>query len=491
MTKNNTSNYNQALWLGIGQLCTFALSFISAAILSRYFDKQEYGTYKQILYVYTTLSSLFTIGLPSVFAYFIPRLNNGQQKTLITSLNRIFLFLGLLFSISLYILSKPIADLLNNPELAVGLKIFSPFPLFTLPTMGVEGIYTALKKTKNIALYQIVSKTLMIICIITPVVFFNSSYRVAIIGWGIASFITFLIAMYMKNRPYVKVQKELVPNMYKTIFDYSLPLMGAFVAGFFIASADQFFISRFYGTETFALYSNGSLSIPIATMVSSSVKQVLLPFFSQADANGTMNSTVQTYNNAVSKSATLVFPMLIFCMFYTREIMAFIYGNQYVESDTFMRFHIIRDFVEVFPYYSVLLAIGSSKFYMYMHVFGALFVWLFDLIVVKTHLDASYIVLVRSAFYILSSIIAFKFIFRRTKVNLISHRLLKKLLIIFIHCFISVCIVFYISNSQLSGFNNLLILVISAILFYSIIIISGRFIKINYIESFQLLLKRK
>lgn len=52
MSRENTSNFNQALWLGIGQLCTFVLSFLSAAILARYFDKQEYGTYKQILYIY-------------------------------------------------------------------------------------------------------------------------------------------------------------------------------------------------------------------------------------------------------------------------------------------------------------------------------------------------------------------------------------------------------------------------------------------------------
>ncbi len=138
---NKNSNFNQALWLGIGQLCTFAIAFFTAPILARYFDKVEYGTYKQILYVYTSLQSLFIMGLPSVFAYFIPRIKTEQQKALINRLTLYFLLIGLCFSVVLYLCSDWIGELLNNPELGVGLKLFSPFPLFTLPAMGVEGIY--------------------------------------------------------------------------------------------------------------------------------------------------------------------------------------------------------------------------------------------------------------------------------------------------------------------------------------------------------------
>ena len=138
-SNNNTSNFNQAVWLGIGQLCTFAIAFLTAPIMARYFDKVEYATYKQILYVYTSLQSLFTMGLPSVFAYFIPRINEQEQKYFINRLTMYFLIIGAVFSISLYFSADLLARLMNNPELALGLKIFSPFPLFTLPAMGGRG----------------------------------------------------------------------------------------------------------------------------------------------------------------------------------------------------------------------------------------------------------------------------------------------------------------------------------------------------------------
>ena len=172
-----SSNFHQVLWLSLGQFFTLALGFVSAAILSRYFDKAEYGTYRQILYVYTTLVMIFTAGLPAVFSYFIPRFSMGQGKRLVNKITYIFLILGAAFSLLLFFGADVLAGILKNPELAIGIKIFSPFPLFTLPTMGVEGIYTALRKTKYIAIYQAINKILMLLCIVLPVILFNGTYR--------------------------------------------------------------------------------------------------------------------------------------------------------------------------------------------------------------------------------------------------------------------------------------------------------------------------
>jgi O-antigen/teichoic acid export membrane protein len=490
---STSSNFNQALWLGIGQMGTFALTFISAAILSRYLSKEEYGTYRQVLYVYTTMMSIFTIGLPTVFYYFIPRLNISQQKTLVNSLNKMFLLLGALFSIALYLLSSTIAELLKNPELAIGLKIFSPFPFFTLPTLGVEGIYTALRKTKIVTFYQIFSRVLMLLFIVLPVVLFNTNYIFAIIGWGVASFLTFVLAMHLKRSPYVKIEAEIIPNMYRTIYDYSLPLMGAFIAGFFISSADQFFISRYYGTEAFAEYSNGCLSIPIVAIIAISIKKVLLPIFSKADVDGKINDATQIYVSAVNKSINLVFPIIIYAMYFAKEIMIIIYGIDYAASGSYMKYYLIRDFLEVLPYFSVFLALGMSKVYLHMHIFGALFVWSFGFIVVKLGFDPSMIVLVRSVFYMICTVYAMIYLYKKKNINLLPRKVVKQILIVLTHS--SICgylIYIFFKPIIVSISSPILIVNITLLTYYILIIITGSLIKINYLESvFRLLKKNK
>lgn len=489
MSRENTSNFNQALWLGIGQLCTFVLSFLSAAIFARYFDKQEYGTYKQILYIYTTMQSLFTMGLPSAFAYFIPRMNANEQKSLVNGLTRIFLLLGVVFSLSLFFLAKPISIWLNNPELAVGIKIFSPFPLFTIPAMGVEGIYTALKKTKSIAVYNIASKAMMLACIVIPVIVFHTTYRGAILGWGAASFITFLIAMYMKNKPYTKIKQELVSNMYNAIFDYSLPIMGACAFGFCIHAADQFFVSRYYGTEAFAEYSNGCLSIPIVAMIASSVKSVLLPLFSKADAERSMEKAVTTYNNALYESVKIVFPILVFSMFFAVELMVLIYGEKYAVSGTYLRFYMLKDFIDVFPYLAVLLAIGESKFYMQTHFIAAVYVWALDYMFVRFGAPAYVIMLVASTSQYLIRFTSFVHIKRKSGFSLINKQILVFISKILLHCSVCLVPIFLLLHKVVYLSSPFVIIAIAAILFYAILLPTGLMLKIDYTTSIKKLLK--
>jgi len=202
MQKNNTV---QAIWIGLGSLSSFALAIVSAAILSRYFDKEEYGTYKQILYVYNTLLVIFSAGLPRVFGYFLPRYNLAQGKDIVWKISKVLLIAGAAFSLFLFIFSGLIADILKNPELSTGLKYFSPIPLLLLPTLGIEGIFSTYQKTIYIAIYNVTTRILMLLFIVLPVIIFKGSYLYAIYGWIIVSIISLLIAFYFKNIPFKKV----------------------------------------------------------------------------------------------------------------------------------------------------------------------------------------------------------------------------------------------------------------------------------------------
>ena len=71
MTKSNNSS--QATWIALGQFCAYAIGIVSPMILCRYFDKCDYGTYKQVMFVYNTLLTIFTLGLPRAYSYFIPQ----------------------------------------------------------------------------------------------------------------------------------------------------------------------------------------------------------------------------------------------------------------------------------------------------------------------------------------------------------------------------------------------------------------------------------
>lgn len=489
---NTASNTQQVLWLALSSFSSIALGFISAAILSRYFDKTEYGTYKQILYVYFTLQTIFTMGLPSVFSYFIPRYSHEEGKYFVNKINMIFIILGLMLSLVLYFSSGLIAQFLNNDELSAGLKIFSVFPLFTLPALGVEGLYTALKRTKYIAIYNTISKLLMLACIIIPVVFLEGDYKTAIIGWGVASFIIFLYAMYVKSKPYFKISSQRIVKFYSTVFNYSIPLMAASLAGFFIVSSNQFFISRYYGTAVFAEFSNGFIPLPLIGMIGGSVKSVLLPVFSKAQHNNNLINALKSYESAVVNSVILVFPLILFCFVYATDIIVFVFGNLYENSAPYFRVSLTRDIFELLPYSSVLLATGHSKIYFKAHLVSAVVLLSFSYFISKLSFEPIALVCLFVFIEIVRHIYFLYFIYKREQINLVPFDMLKKAVIIFLHISMVLFVVFIFSKLILPPYFSLLFkIIINLMLFYSLILLTQRFVRINYLNPVLHMIKNR
>ena len=329
--KQSTSNSVQAFWVAAGSFSSFGLAIISAAILSRYLNKAEYGTYRQIIYIYSTLLVIFAAGLPGVFSYYLPRFNRSQGKVIVLKISRMLLLFGLLFSITLYLLSNVIAEILKNPELAQGLKYFSPIPLLLLPTMGIEGIFSSYKKSEYIAIYNTATRLMMLLFIVLPVILFRGTYLYAIYGWLAASVVILLFTIYFRQIPFKQVTSEHADLPYKKIFSYSLPILISSLAGIAIRSADQFYISRFFGAVTFAEFSNGFVELPFVGMVTAAVSTTLFPEFSRLfhEQMG-FSRIVELWRSALLKSAMIIYPLVVFFIINSNFIIEILYTSAYL-----------------------------------------------------------------------------------------------------------------------------------------------------------------
>ena len=346
------------------------------------------------MYVYNTLLTVFTLGLPKAYAYYLPKYSVDFSKDIINKVTRLFFILGAAFSLTLLLFAGTIASILNNPDLKTALILFSPTPFFLLPTMGMDTIYASFRRTKQLAFYTIATRILTIICTILPVILFSGSYIHAIIGFDVASLLTFILALYLINLPVKGVEHKKSPLTYKSVLKFALPLLYASLWGLIIASADQFFISRYYGNEAFADYSNGFMELPFVGMVIGSVSSVLLPVFSGMDrGTGMNNEIIEVWNNALIKSAKLIFPMLIYGAFFAVPIMTCMYGDLYRQSAVYFVIKNLSGLFFIIPFHPIILAIGKTSEYAKVHMFMAFVVVLVELLVCKTLDSAVFIAL--------------------------------------------------------------------------------------------------
>ena len=320
---NSKSNTIQAFWVAFGSVISYTFILLSSMILSRYFTKGDYGTYKQVMYVYNSLLVVFTLGLPRAYSYFLPRVPITEAKSVINKITYLFFLLGLIFSLVLYFGSSTISTVLKNPDLNYALKVFSIVPLFMLPTMGVDGILATFKKSKYIVVYKGLSALFQLISVSVPVIFFKGDYLSAIFGFTVSSFLIFIVALYLKNMPVKNEIKEKTTISYKDIFKFSIPLLTASLWAILMNAADQFFISNYFGKEVFAEFSNGWLDLPFVSMIVGATSTVLLPVFSKI-VNENENAYLQIkpiWKNTFEKTVMIIYPLLMYCMVFSENIM--------------------------------------------------------------------------------------------------------------------------------------------------------------------------
>ncbi|MFO7851421.1 MAG: oligosaccharide flippase family protein [Bacteroidota bacterium] len=485
----NKSNTGQAFWVATGSFSSFALSIISAAILSRYLSKTEYGSYRQVIYVYNTLLVVFTAGLPRVFSYFLPRYNLSEGKEIVIKISRVLLFTGLAFSIFLFICSDLIAVILKNPELSRGLKFFSPVPLLLMPTLGIEGIFSTYKKTIYIALYQIITRMLMLLLIVLPVIIFSRSYLNAIYGWILGSMIILVIAYFFKGIPFRGVSLEKSGLGFKEILSYSLPLVSASIAGTIYRSANQFYISRYFGPEVFAEFSNGFIIIPFVSMITGATSTVLMPAFARIiHEKGDVSKITTLWQNALGKSAILIYPIVIYFLFYSEEVVTIVYSEAYTASSVYFSIAMVLSFFNIIVFTPLLLALGESKFYARMHYGLAITTWLVQYIVIILFDSPAVVAISYVIIAICGLFIAIWYVAKKLKVTFFSLFPVSRLFIIAMHSFISLLIVDLLFRIILPEVIDILFLTIVGAAFLCVLLISAKLVKINYLEIIKPLL---
>ena len=275
----NKSKSVQVFWIALGKLSSFALAFVSAAILSRFLSKEDYGTYKQVMYIYSSFLLIFTAGLPDSLTYFLPKLNHAEGKSLVNQYEKLFFGLGIIFSLFIYFGADWIAAVLKNNALGEALRIYSPVPLLLLPTFCMESVYVREQKSFYIAFYTVFSRILVLSCIVLPVLLYRADCYTALRGLVFSSFCMMIVALILIYKPYRGVKAIHSSIGLKDVFKYSIPLLGGDLCMMLFSSSDQFYVSRYFGEIVFAEFSNGFIPFPLTPMIVGAVTSVLIPLF--------------------------------------------------------------------------------------------------------------------------------------------------------------------------------------------------------------------
>lgn len=143
-----------------------------------------------------------------------------------------------------------------------------------------------------------------------------------------ASVVSGAVGLWLSYSPFRGVTAVAGGLSYGEVMRFAMPVFYAGIYSFIISSSSQFFVSRYFGAGDFAVFSNGFREMPLAVIVTSAVGSVLLPELSRL-ALTDRDECIGVWCRSVYKSASVVWPVAVFCIVYAPEIMVTLFGESY------------------------------------------------------------------------------------------------------------------------------------------------------------------
>lgn len=373
----------EAAWVGVSKGVSMCLSLFIAMALSRLMAPDDYGTYLQLLYVYGTLLVVFSLGLPGCYSYFLATVKSaGEGRGVVTKLTRLCVGMGGVFALSLFLLSDQLASLLGNAALGSGLRVFSVVPLAMMPAVGVEGIMVTCRRSRQLACYVCLSRLVTLLCVVVTAWASGGDTGCVTVAFVAASVVSGGVGLWLSYSPFRGVTAVAGGLSYGDVMRFALPVFYAGIYSFIISSSSQFFVSRYFGAGDFAVFSNGFREMPLAVIVMSAVGSVLLPELSRLAVTSRVEC-VGVWCRAVYKSASVVWPVAVFCIVFAPEIMATLFGEGYRCGATLFRLASMICFVLVVPFFPLMAALGRSRDFARAHLLTAVSIVVLDCLSVR------------------------------------------------------------------------------------------------------------
>jgi O-antigen/teichoic acid export membrane protein len=330
-------------------------------VLSRYLSKEDYGTYRQLLLLFSTFSAIFMLGLPASINYFVPQFDNEKRKAILLQTMLILFCMGIFMAIIFWQGSSFFSKFMGNPELENLLKYFSLFPVFVLPTLFYQEFLICSARTKQACILSIILSLLKFLCVLIPVLL-NCPLIYIVYGLVIFSIIQFLVISIDLYYPFRKIKTALSFVFAKEQLLFALPLALSAIISILLRKVDQFMVSYYFTPDQYAIYSNGAMEVPFLAIITNSVVAVLMPYLVRNYKNNKIDDFIHKWKNSIIKTSLVVFPISIFLIFFAKEAIIILFSKKYTGSIIIFQIYLLLEVVRITNFGYILLALGKPKF---------------------------------------------------------------------------------------------------------------------------------
>ena len=345
----------------VSKAISHACYLLVAVVLARSLSVAEFGTFNQVWLVNKSLVFLFALGLPVSVYYFLARLPDEKKKSFILQTIASLAILALPFAISMYALADVVARYFHNPVLAPSLRLFAIYPLLTLPTISTDAILIGLGRTRQAALFDIVTTTAMLTAVAAAATLGHRLDLVfkALLAYGV---VQSLVAGWLVWRPVRRMPSRFSAEDLRAQVAYAAPYGLAALVGALNYQVDKVLVALFSPLTVFALYAVAAFEIPLAGVTSVPVISVIMGELTRKYTSGDIEGFLALWHQSMRKLAVLVFAVAGFLFVVAGPVVVGMYSSKYADSVGLFRLYLLFLALRITVLEQVLAALGDTRF---------------------------------------------------------------------------------------------------------------------------------
>ncbi|HEX2667726.1 MAG TPA: polysaccharide biosynthesis C-terminal domain-containing protein [Gammaproteobacteria bacterium] len=301
------SVFKPAFMLMSGRALGFVAAFAIPVVLVRLFDQAEFGTYKQLFLIYTTLYGIAQLGMAESLYYFLPMDPTARGRYVSNSLLALGAA-GLACLALLWTGSHAVAAWFHNPALAAYIPQVGIYLLLMLMAAVFEIVMITRKHHGfafgAYALSDLVRAGLFVL----PGLLFHSLAAVFAGAVCFAALRLCTASLYLRRE--FPRQPAFDAGLMKKQLAYALPF--ALAVGIEAVQRDlhMYVVSNHFDAAVFAVYSVGCLQVPLVDFMMTSTSSVMMVRMSEDLRDGHRAAALELWLDTTRK-LTLVFAFLV------------------------------------------------------------------------------------------------------------------------------------------------------------------------------------
>lgn len=359
----------------IGLLFGKFLGLLFRIIVAR-IGVEEYGLYNLGLTVLASGMMLSSMGLGTgvlrYVAHYAALKKLKESSEAFTTAVKLSLYASIIVAFVIYLFSDFISlSVFNNSRLSPVLKILS----IALPFMVTTDIFFAATDALKQAIYRIVGSNIILTIIKTGLaavlIYLGFGLHGALIAYLISVIVLFFYAFFAVKRLMKLSFASIYEKLHMDLLKFSWPLLATKFSDLIMQYIDTFLLGVILSAVSVGIYHAATPAIILMSIAPAAFMQIFLPTLSGLLARSkSVNHVMREVTWWITAANA---PVAFFLAFNAKEVLSFVFGQQYTEAATAM---IILALAQLFssmlrPGGTLLPAFKKTKYMLFISLIAA------------------------------------------------------------------------------------------------------------------------